>query len=362
MRGQRVLVVVQIALSIALLAGAGLMLRSFFNLRQEAVGFSVDHVLTAQLALPRLRYGEAPLIDRFFRDLTRRLAAEPGVVAVGATSNLPFAGTSFDLDGSAPRGGRRSPAIRSPSRRSAPARRATSRRSAFRCWRAGSSPRGTRRRRRWSRWSTGGSPTASGRNQDPLGRRLRLGPPDVPPELRPSNPGGRSWASVGNVRDGGPAVPPSSEGTVYFPLPSRRSAISTWRSAPREEIPWLSAASCGARCARSIMISRSPTSRPWNRGSARCSARQRLSTILLASFGILALALASLGALLGDRQTVARRHREIAIRMALVPAAAHPRPDVEARAGGGRSASAPASSCRGAVASDRAAALRHRDQ
>ena len=217
MRGQRALVVVQIALSIALLAGAGLMLRSFFNLRQEAVGFSVDHVLTAQLALPRLRYGEAQLVDRFFRDLTRRLAAEPGVVAVGATSNLPFAGTSFtstvSAEGRAAIAGHPQPEPSSRSSTPGYFKALGIPLLAGRFFTEGDAAQAplvavVDRRLADSLWP----------NQDPLGRRLRLGPPDVPPELLAEHPWRTVVGVVGNVRDGGPAVPPSSEGTVYFPL------------------------------------------------------------------------------------------------------------------------------------------------
>jgi putative ABC transport system permease protein len=88
MRGA--LVLAQIALSTALLAGGGLLLRTFWDMRGTTLGFDARNLLTFNVALPDSRY---PTIDdeaRFYDHLTERLRAVPGVTAVGTSSLLPL--------------------------------------------------------------------------------------------------------------------------------------------------------------------------------------------------------------------------------------------------------------------------------
>ncbi len=96
-RVRDVLVVVQVALSMVLLAGAGLMIRSFARLATAGTGFDAAHVLAVNVALPSHRYGEARR-SAFFERLAERLSAVPGVRAVGATSVDPFSGFSLMND------------------------------------------------------------------------------------------------------------------------------------------------------------------------------------------------------------------------------------------------------------------------
>ena len=86
------LVVVEIALASLLLVGAGLTLRSFRSLLASDSGISPDHVLSATVALPGSRYREPAQQATTFQNIERRLAAIPGVRAVGATSHLPLSG------------------------------------------------------------------------------------------------------------------------------------------------------------------------------------------------------------------------------------------------------------------------------
>src|SRR6266850_1943850 len=82
-------VVLEVALSLALLVGAGLLMRSFVALRGVELGLSLDHVLVARLPLPPDRYKTAEQLAGFYRPLLARLKALPGVVEVTETSTLP---------------------------------------------------------------------------------------------------------------------------------------------------------------------------------------------------------------------------------------------------------------------------------
>jgi putative ABC transport system permease protein len=94
----RVLIVAEVALSLVLLAGAGLLLRSFVKLQNVDPGFRADGVLTAGVQLPASRYNIRQA-TRFFEDSLSRIAALPGVdqAAGSACLPVPFAciGTSF---------------------------------------------------------------------------------------------------------------------------------------------------------------------------------------------------------------------------------------------------------------------------
>ena len=94
----RTLVVAEVALSLVLLAGAGLLLRSFLKLQSVDPGFRAANVLTATVPLPATRY-DAVQASRFFDEAVTRAAALPGVqsAAVATCLPVPFSciGTSF---------------------------------------------------------------------------------------------------------------------------------------------------------------------------------------------------------------------------------------------------------------------------
>jgi predicted permease len=93
-RMRSVLVVAEIAVALVLLAGAGLLLRSFEKLRAVDLGFRTDHVLTAFYGLPKQQYSTQTSIDAFNQALLGKLQQLPGVQAVGITSNLPGTGNN----------------------------------------------------------------------------------------------------------------------------------------------------------------------------------------------------------------------------------------------------------------------------
>jgi predicted permease len=86
------LVVVETALALVLLVGAGLLVKSFARLQDVNPGFSADNVLTAQLALPVTRYPDPVARAAFWTRLVDQVRTLSGVTAVGLTSNVPFNG------------------------------------------------------------------------------------------------------------------------------------------------------------------------------------------------------------------------------------------------------------------------------
>lgn len=92
---RKALVVVEVALSLMLLAGAGLLIRTAFAVERVDVGFRTDRVLTMRVPLPERRYPDRERRVRFFQDLLARVSAVPGVEGVGLNSGMhPFGSLS----------------------------------------------------------------------------------------------------------------------------------------------------------------------------------------------------------------------------------------------------------------------------
>jgi hypothetical protein len=88
------LVVCEVALSVVLLMGAGVMLRSLLALRTVDAGFDSSGVLTMNVFLPEARYATPAQRTAFFDAALERLRALPGVTAAGAIDDLPLMGGS----------------------------------------------------------------------------------------------------------------------------------------------------------------------------------------------------------------------------------------------------------------------------
>jgi putative ABC transport system permease protein len=84
------LVIAQVALSLLLLAGAGLLMKSFANLRATKPGFDPQRAIVAELILPKAKYPEPEKHRQFFEQILAKLAALPGVEAAGAAFPMPF--------------------------------------------------------------------------------------------------------------------------------------------------------------------------------------------------------------------------------------------------------------------------------
>ena len=92
-RGQhlrRALVVAEVALSVMLVIGAGLLVRSFRHLQQVPPGFNPDNVLTLELTMTGQKYAEPTAVLDTYREIWARVGALPGVTAVGGVSALPL--------------------------------------------------------------------------------------------------------------------------------------------------------------------------------------------------------------------------------------------------------------------------------
>jgi len=92
---RRVLVVTELAVSLVLLTGAGLLIRSFWKLESVDPGFSADHLLTMSFQLPIAHYAEIQKQEDFFAKLDDRLANIPGVKSAAIISELPLAGSTI---------------------------------------------------------------------------------------------------------------------------------------------------------------------------------------------------------------------------------------------------------------------------
>ena len=89
-RTRSALVLVQVALTVVLLVGAALMLRSFAAVQRVRPGFTSDRTLTFRLALPGQRYRTPDAFNAFSRRVQSSLRALPGVTGVGALSHVPY--------------------------------------------------------------------------------------------------------------------------------------------------------------------------------------------------------------------------------------------------------------------------------
>jgi predicted permease len=102
-RTRRILVIVQLALAVTLLAGSGLMLRSFAKVLDENPGFSSGGLLTAAINLPSNRYAAGPAQIKGFARILDSVRGLPGVEAAGLSDMLPFdgnnGGASYRIDG-----------------------------------------------------------------------------------------------------------------------------------------------------------------------------------------------------------------------------------------------------------------------
>jgi putative ABC transport system permease protein len=105
-RFRNILAVAEVALSLVLLAGAGLLIESFLRLEKSNPGFEPDNTLTMELSLPDSSYAKDAQKTAFYDQLLARLAAQPGLSQAALVSSLPLQGhsnhNSFQVEGLPP--------------------------------------------------------------------------------------------------------------------------------------------------------------------------------------------------------------------------------------------------------------------
>ncbi|HEX8651885.1 MAG TPA: ABC transporter permease [Pyrinomonadaceae bacterium] len=105
-RMRSLLVVAEVALSLMLLVGAGLLIKSFLKLSKVETGFDATSVMTMRISLPQTKYAEPQRRAAFYQQLLERTRALPGVEAAGVISELPLSGqnndTYFTIEGKPP--------------------------------------------------------------------------------------------------------------------------------------------------------------------------------------------------------------------------------------------------------------------
>ena len=304
-RVRSLLIVAEVALSLVLLVGAGLLVKSFIKLRSTDPGFDPNNTITASLSLASVRYAEEVQIDRFYRQLIERVRQLPGVESVGAVTPLPLSGNamsfSFRVVGQ--------PDPPPGQRQSASAKIITPD-----YFRAMGVP--VRKGRVFDERDKAGAPPAIIVNEafarrylpgeEPLGKRLRLGINNIEGEI---------VGVVGDVRGGSLAQEPYPEYYIphaITPFGDASLVVRTKTDDPASLAPAMRAVVNELDREQPLYDVRTMESLV-----ARSVARQRFSMTLIAVFAALAVALASAGIFSVMSFLVAQRTHEIGIRVAL---------------------------------------------
>jgi putative ABC transport system permease protein len=92
------LILFEVALSLLLLIGAGLLAKSFVRLQAVSPGFDAENLLVVRLSLPKAQYSKVETVTAFYRQASTRIDSVPGVRSASATSVLPLSGSNVRIN------------------------------------------------------------------------------------------------------------------------------------------------------------------------------------------------------------------------------------------------------------------------